>query len=197
MLARRKSAGFAIRETFRAAKTLAARRSAQPQRFILLYLCATALSALFSQFRQTALWGGGRCEGFAAIALYCLSFLLLSTHVRPKRWMLWLYAAALSVNCAICLVRFAGLNPLYLYPEGMNYYGANTQYAGEFLGTVGNADILSAVLSLSIPAFSGGVCVRRGCFCVKSNRNGAAGGRFMRHNHTCGAARNAVKYKRI
>ena len=122
---------------------------------------------------------------------------MLSAHVRPKRWMLWLYAAALSVNCVICLVQFAGLNPLHLYPEGMNYYGANTQYADEFLGTVGNADILSAVLSFSIPAFSGGVCARRGCFCVKSNRNGAAGGRFMRHNHTCGAAKNAVKYKRI
>lgn len=134
-----------------------------PQRFILLYLCATALSALFSQYRQTALWGGGRCEGFAAIALYCLSFLLLSAHVRPKRWMLWLYAAALSVNCVICLVQFAGLNPLHLYPEGMNYYGANTQYAGEFLGTVGNADILSAVLSLSIPAFWAAMLRMRGC----------------------------------
>ena len=45
-----------------------------PQKFILLYLFATVLSTLFSEFRQTALWGGGRCEGLAAIALYCLSF---------------------------------------------------------------------------------------------------------------------------
>ena len=34
----------------------------------------------------------------------------------------------------------------------MNYYDANIQYAGEFLGTIGNVDILSAILSLSIPA---------------------------------------------
>lgn len=134
-----------------------------PQKFILLYLFATVLSTLFSEFRQTALWGGGRCEGLAAIALYCLSFLLVSAYGQPKRWMLWLYAAAISVNCVLCLLQFAGLNPLHLYPEGMNYYGANTQYAGEFLGTVGNADILSAVLSLSIPVFWAAILRMKGC----------------------------------
>lgn len=134
-----------------------------PQKFILLYLFATVLSTLFSEFRQTALWGGGRCEGLAAIALYCLSFLLVSAYGQPKRWMLWLYAAAISVNCVLCLLQFAGLNPPHLYPEGMNYYGANTQYAGEFLGTVGNADILSAVLSLSIPAFWAAILRMKGC----------------------------------
>lgn len=51
-----------------------------PQKFILLYLFATVLSTLFSEFRQTAPWGGGRCEGLAAIALYCLSFLLVSAY---------------------------------------------------------------------------------------------------------------------
>ena len=134
-----------------------------PQKFILLYLFATVLSTLFSEFRQTAPWGGGRCEGLAAIALYCLSFLLVSAYGQPKRWMLWLYAAAISVNCVLCLLQFARLNPLHLYPEGMNYYGANTQYAGEFLGTVGNADILSAVLSLSIPAFWAAILRMKGC----------------------------------
>ena len=134
-----------------------------PQKFILLYLFATVLSTLFSEFRQTAPWGGGRCEGLVAIALYCLSFLLVSAYGQPKRWMLWLYAAAISVNCVLCLLQFAGLNPLHLYPEGMNYYGANTQYAGEFLGTVGNADILSAVLSLSIPAFWAAILRMKGC----------------------------------
>lgn len=134
-----------------------------PQKFILLYLFATVLSTLFSEFRQTAPWGGGRCEGLAAIALYCLSFLLVSAYGQPKRWMLWLYAAAISVNCVLCLLQFAGLNPLHLYPEGMNYYGANTQYAGEFLGTVGNADILSAVLSLSISAFWAAILRMKGC----------------------------------
>ena len=124
-----------------------------PHKLILFYFFATALSAWLSEYRSTALWGSGRCEGFAAIALYCLSFLFVSAYAQPRRWMLWLFAAAVSVNCVICLIQFAGYNPFHLYPEGMNYYDANKQYAGEFLGTIGNVDILSAVLSLSIPAF--------------------------------------------
>ncbi len=124
-----------------------------PQKLVLLYLCATALSAFCSDYRVVSLWGSKRCEGLAAITLYCMSFLLISAYLQPQKWMLWLFAAAISINCMLCLVQFAGYNPLNLYPEGMNYYGANKQYAGEFLGTSGNVDILSAVLSLSIPAF--------------------------------------------
>ncbi|MBR3561403.1 MAG: O-antigen ligase family protein [Oscillospiraceae bacterium] len=124
-----------------------------PHWLFLGYLLVTALSAALSEHRPTALWGSVRCEGLAAITLYVVSFLLVSAYARPRRWMLWLFAAAISVNCVICLIQFAGYNPLHLYPEGMNYYGAYKQYAGEFLGTIGNVDILSAVLSLSIPAF--------------------------------------------
>ena len=122
-------------------------------KLLLGYLFATVLSAILSKYRTTAIWGSGRCEGLVAIALYCMSFILVSVYTEPKRWMLWLFAAAVSINCVICLIQFAGYNPFHLYPEGMNYYDANKQYAGEFLGTIGNVDILSAVLSLSIPAF--------------------------------------------
>ena len=122
-------------------------------KLLLGYLLTTVLSAILSKYRTTAIWGSGRCEGLVAIALYVLSFMLVSVYAEPKRWMLWLFAASVSVNCVICLIQFAGYNPFHLYPEGMNYYDANKQYAGEFLGTIGNVDILSAVLSLSIPAF--------------------------------------------
>lgn len=106
----------------------------------------------------TSGWRGG----YQTITAQKWSAYLLITGVYIAA-MLWLYAAAISVNCVLCLLQFAGLNPLHLYPEGMNYYGANTQYAGEFLGTVGNADILSAVLSLSIPAFWAAILRMKGC----------------------------------
>ncbi|MBQ7254353.1 MAG: O-antigen ligase family protein, partial [Bacteroidales bacterium] len=122
-------------------------------KLLLGYLFATVLSVFLSEYRATAIWGSGRCEGLVAITLYVLSFMLVSVFAEPKRWMLWLFAAAISINCLVCLIQFAGYNPFHLYPEGMNYYDANKQYAGEFLGTIGNGDILSAVLSLSIPAF--------------------------------------------
>ncbi len=123
------------------------------QKLVLAYLLVTALSTALSDDLHTALWGGARHEGLIAIALYCLSFLLVSTYGEPKRWMLWLASAAISVNCVLCLIQFARYNPLGLYPDGMNYYDANIRYAGEYLGTIGNVDILSAVLSLAIPAF--------------------------------------------
>ena len=126
---------------------------ALPQRLAIGYLLAAIVSAALSEYRLTAVWGSGRCEGSITIALYCLSFVLVSLYARPKRWMLWLFAAAVSMNCIWALFQLAGGNPFRLYPEGMNYFDANVRYSGEFLGTVGNADILSAVLSLSIPAF--------------------------------------------
>ena len=133
-----------------------------PQKLVLGYLAVTVISTLLSDYRSVAVWGSGRCEGLLTIALYCLSFLLASIFVRPKQWMLWLFAAAVSVNCILAMIQFTGCNPLQLYPEGMNYYDAYTRYSGEFLGTVGNVDILSAVLSLSIPAFAAAIFRMKG-----------------------------------
>ena len=127
------------------------------QKLVLAYLLVTALSALFSPYRRTALLGSARCEGFVTIALYCLSFLLVSAHAVPRRRLLWLFAGALSLNCVLALIQFAGANPFHLYPKGMNYYDAFVRYSGQFLGTVGNVDILSAVLTFAILGLAAGV----------------------------------------
>ncbi len=127
------------------------------QKLVLAYLLVTALSALCSPYRRTALLGGPRREGLAAIALYCLSFLLVSAHGVPRRRLFWLFAGALSLNCVCAVIQFAGANPFRLYPEGMNYYDAFVRYSGQFLGTVGNVDILSAVLTLAILGLGAGI----------------------------------------
>lgn len=44
---------------------------------------------------------------------------------------------------------------------------------------------------------SGTILAQGEVSCVKCNRNTGERRRFMRQNHTCGTARNAVKYKRI
>lgn len=133
-----------------------------PQKLVLGYLAVTAASTLLSDYQSVAVWGSARCEGLLTIALYCLSFLLVSIFAHPKQWVLWLFAAAVSVNCVLAMIQFTGCNPLHLYPEGMSYYDAYTRYSGEFLGTVGNVDILSAVLSLSIPAFAAAIFRMKG-----------------------------------
>ena len=121
------------------------------QKWILAFWVCSGVSTLLAVDRTVAFWGGGRCEGFLTITLYCGSFLLISRFGRAKPWMLALYAGAITLNGLLALVQLAGYNPLALYPAGMNYFDANQLYAGEFLGTIGNVDLLSAVLCLAIP----------------------------------------------
>jgi O-antigen ligase len=67
--------------------------------------------------------------------------------------LLWVFAAAVSMNCIVALLQMAGKNPFDLFPAGLGYHDAYVKYNGQFLGTVGNADFFAAVLSLSIPLF--------------------------------------------
>lgn len=133
-----------------------------PEKLILLYWAVTGLSTVCAIDRATAFWGSGRMEGFLTITLYCGCFLLVARWGRPARWMLWLFGAAMALNCLLALIQMAGFNPLTLYPHGMTYYDADVLYAGEFLGTLGNVDILSAVLCVAIPALWVALAVLRG-----------------------------------
>lgn len=117
------------------------------------YWIFSALSALCSADRLTAFWGGPRREGLLTLTLYCGGFLLLSRYGRPRPRHLCIFAAAVSLDCLLAAFQLAGWNPLALYPEGMNYYDANRLYSGEFLGTLGNADIRAAVLTIAVPVF--------------------------------------------
>ena len=117
------------------------------------YWCMTAISTALSENRSIAFWGEARYEGFITLSLYCLSFLLLIRYAKPKAWMLWVFSGAVSLNCILALIQIAGYNPFSLYPQGMDYHDAFKLYSGQFLGTIGNVDFLSALFSLAIPIF--------------------------------------------
>ena len=123
------------------------------QKLIIGFWIFSAMSTIFSVNRSIAFWGSSRYEGLITLILYCGCFMLVSYYGKPEKWLLWLLGAAVSINCIVAIMQFAGYNPFELYPRGMNYYDANVLYAGEFLGTIGNIDILSAVLCVAIPAF--------------------------------------------
>jgi O-antigen ligase len=132
------------------------------EKLLLGYWLASAVSTLLAVDRRIAFLGSGRREGFLTITMYCWSCILVSRSIRPRNWMLYLAGASICLNSALCALQLMGYNPLGLYPAGMNYYDANRLYAGEFLGTVGNVDILSAVLCLAIPAFVAAAIKLRG-----------------------------------
>lgn len=122
------------------------------EKLVLGYWILSGVSTVLSPYGTVAFWGSARREGFVTITLYCLCCLLVARYGRPKEWMLWIFAGAMSVNCLLALLQLAGYNPLSLYPAGMNYYDGFKRYAGQFLGTIGNVDMLSALLCVSIPA---------------------------------------------
>jgi len=126
--------------------------SSIPQKLIIAYWLWTLISTICSINPSTAFWGGTRHEGLFTITLYCAVFLLVSVLGRPARWQLWLFGIGISLCCTLALIQLGGFNPFSLYPEGMNYYDAYALYAGQFLGTIGNVDLLAAVLCIAIPA---------------------------------------------
>jgi len=92
--------------------------------------------------------GAFRQEGLLAIAIYVLSCFFLTLYFRPQKWILALLGVSVCLFCALAFVQLTGANPFMLYPEGHNYYGANVYYSGEFIGTIGNAGLGGAFLSI-------------------------------------------------
>jgi len=124
------------------------------------YLLLTILSALASPY--TGVWlGNGRYEGVLTVALYVLSFLFLSQYGKAKMWQLWLLGGSISMYSLICLLQISGRDPLWLYPGELGFADAGIAYNGAFLGTMGNAGLSGALLSLSIPMLFGALVVCR------------------------------------
>ena len=132
-----------------------------PQRLLAAYLLLSALAWACSPHRAESWLGMTRHEGLATILLYGLSCLQLARHGRARPWMAALLGLSGTASAVLCLLQLAGLNPLGLYPEGMNYGDAYVKYSGAYLGTVGNVDLVAAVLCLAIPLLAGSVCCLR------------------------------------
>lgn len=121
------------------------------QWLIIAYLALTVISALLSPNRAKTWLGATRYEGVITISVYCIVFLLVSLCGKAEKWLLWPLGIGISALCIVSILQLNGLNPFSLYPEGMDFFGAGKDYSGKYLGTVGNADLLSAYFCISIP----------------------------------------------
>ena len=70
----------------------------------------------------------------------------------------------MSLCCLLALWQLAGGNPLGLYPKGLAYSDAGIAYSGAYLGTIGNTDLLAAVMCVAVPAFFYGAWKLRRCW---------------------------------
>ena len=145
------------------------RRISLAQKLVILFLIVCTISTLLSAYPVIAWAGSGRYEGLATILLYGLVFLAVSAFGTYKKIYLYALMASVLFNCVLASLQLAGGNPLGLYPQGMTYHDAFIKYNGEFLGTIGNADLFSAFLCLAIPLlacgamFVSGKAVRISC----------------------------------
>ena len=116
-----------------------------------IYIILTLISALCSDYFPETIFGSERHEGTLTIAIYGLTFIFVSRHYRPHLLHAAVFGASLIAFDIISLLQAAGMNPFGLYPDGLSWADRNVKYSGEFIGTIGNADLVSAFLCVAIP----------------------------------------------
>lgn len=117
----------------------------------LVFLLISTLSALISPFFPQTLLGAGRFDGLLSTFVYVLIFLGVSLLTKPKRIHIYAFAAGMTLCCAVAILQLFRINALHLFPDGLTYYDGNHLYSGTFLGTIGNTNLLDAVLCLVVP----------------------------------------------
>ena len=120
---------------------------------ILVFAGCSILSTFLSPFWRQAILGGARKEGLITILLYVMLFLTFSTYGFSLKLFAYLSGGSMTIFCLIAFLQLDGRNPFVLYPEGLNYFGAGADYMSEYLGTLGNVDLVAAVMCLLIPFY--------------------------------------------
>ena len=122
-------------------------------KLLLLFLLITIISAVFSVYPGT-FRGEFRREGVLTIAIYIFNCFFLSKYIRPKKWLILLFGGCTVIFCVLSLIQLTGANPLGLFPKGYNFYSSREHFSGGFLGTIGNAGLVGAFLSIAAGVLS-------------------------------------------
>ena len=120
------------------------------------FMAVCLLSWALSPWRAESLLGAGRYDGLLSELCYALGFLGVALFTRPRRVHAVALAAGTALCCLVAALQLFGLDPLRLFPvysggRYLNYYDAGLLYSGAYLGTVGNTNILDAVLCCALP----------------------------------------------
>jgi hypothetical protein len=119
----------------------------------LIFMALCCLSWALSPYRWESVIGSGRYDGLVTLLLSALIFLGVSAYGSFRRCHAVAFAVSITLCCLVALLQLFGFDPLWLFPGDLCYYDSNIRFSGEFLGTVGNVNLLSAMLSLAIPLF--------------------------------------------
>ena len=106
------------------------------------------LSSVLSAHQDLVWLGDRRGEGFLTLTIYLGIFLAMAAFGKLGKPHRWAAAVTSIVMFLLVLAQFWGKNPLGLYPSGLCFHDRGTRYSGEYLGTIGNSDLLSALLTM-------------------------------------------------
>ncbi len=122
---------------------------------VLALMAGLCLSALCSPYRAEAIIGPSRYDGLFTWLLYGGIFLGVSAYGRLRQSYAWVLALSGTVNGVIAVIQLLGCNCLWLFPNARTFYDSGVYYTGEFLGLIGNTDLLAAFFCLVIPVCFG------------------------------------------
>lgn len=106
------------------------------------------LSSLLSPHQDLVWWGSSRNEGFWTYTVYIGIFISGAWLLEMGKFHTWGAAITALITLFLVIFQFTGHNPLSLYPGELTFHDRGLRYSGEYLGTIGNADLLSAVLTV-------------------------------------------------
>ena len=136
----------------------------------LAYLLFALVSTLLSPCRQEAFYNKVSHENLVTQGCYVLIFLAVSRWGRLTKRSPWVFFATLSALLLVSLLQLMNGNPLGLFPGKYTYYSAYVQENGPFLGTIGNVDLYSALMSLALP-----ICLVCAAVCFRKDRGPSQG----------------------
>lgn len=124
-----------------------------------VFMAACTVSFLLSEQPVLITGAGGRYDGLVTYLLYGAILLGIFRYGQARVRYLYTAAAVYGVICCISALQLLGLNPLELYPGGLNYYDPYAREIGLFLGTLGNIDVASSLHCLMLPLLCAAVAL--------------------------------------
>lgn len=119
----------------------------------LAFMAIVCISALLSPYRSRTFLGAGRYDGLATQLLYVGIFICVSLFGSPQPYHFAALGISVSLCCIVAVFQLFDVNILGLFPGDYSYYDKGIRYSGEFLGTMGNTNVLSEFLCIAIPLF--------------------------------------------
>ena len=123
---------------------------------VLVFLAINILSACFSGSVRDSFFmlRSSNTNSILFLASYAAAFVGVSLFGRLKAMHIRALGFSTFLSGVLSILQLAGLNPLLMYPEGLNYYNKYKEYTSAFLGTLGNVDVLAAFFCFSIPTLT-------------------------------------------